>query len=177
MGVAGELQERQGKLAALFRAPKAPLAVRRLPGSLSLPASRRAAPSTAAALETLLETHAEAGGPDLRRGKWVSGHLPSTLHPACLCPQLRGLVLQTNASRPSREQRQPSFCPRKSGSVRTQTMHSYGNENIRHGADVPRRRCRPEALPPPPLGAPGRCAGSSPPADPAAELGRLPETH
>lgn len=54
---------------------------------------------------------------------WVDGHLPSTLHSVCLSPQLRGLVLQTYAAWPSREPRPLSFCPRKSGSLRTQTMY------------------------------------------------------
>lgn len=114
MRVEGELEERQGKLLRpVPRVPKAPQSA----------GFQEGCAKHCSSVENVAKAKPRRVG-QTRGGAWVpSQYLP----PSVSFPQLRGLVLQTNAARPTPVQRQLCFCPRNSGSFRTQTMYSYGN--------------------------------------------------
>ena len=122
VGVAGEPEVRKAPT-ALFPALKAPLAAPRLPESLTLPISSRAAPSTAAVMEMVAKSKRSPSGREARKGmrEWE----PSTQH-FLLCGSEDWGFRQMRAAHSGAEAIK-LLCPRQSGSLRTQQCTLYGN--------------------------------------------------
>lgn len=124
VGVAGEPEVRKAPT-ALFPALKAPLRSPppRLPESLTLQASSRAAPSTPAVLEMVAKSKPSPSGREARRGmrEWET----STQH-FLLCRSEDWGFRQMRAAHSGAEAVK-LLCPRQSGSFRTQTMYLCGN--------------------------------------------------
>lgn len=136
VGEAGEPEVRKAPT-ALFPALKAPLAAPRLPESLTLPVSSRAAPSTAAVMEMVAKSKPSPSGREARKGmrEWE----PSTQH-FLLCRSEDWGFRQMRAAHSGAEAVK-LLGPRRSGSFRTQTMYSVWEcRNIFHGVDLHRHR-------------------------------------